>query len=189
MGQKCVALLKTIIGIVVFICAAFFSTYFYFIPKENIFKSIYPGFIYTIGTVIVIFLFKKVPSLLNFIFYCCLMVATYYMIWVLTIYSSYLSFIVGILTAGGGSLITFFLADKYITKVSFNKRNVFIVGGISFFLTLILLYSWNSVYDSPPIEYIFHLQFSQDTIYGEAIFFWQLFVGIKFVLTFQRTNQ
>lgn len=188
MGQKGVALFKTIIGIVVFICAAIFSTYFYFIPKENIFKSIFPGLIYTIGTVINCFLFKKVPSLLNIIFYCCSMVATYYVIWVLTIYSSYLSFIVGILTAGGGSLITFFLADKFITKIPFNKLNVFIVGGISFVLTLIFLYSWNSVYDSPPIEYIFYLPFSHDTIYGEVIFFWQLFVGIKFVFNFQKAN-
>jgi hypothetical protein len=117
------------------------------------------------------------------------MVATYYVIWVLTIYSSYLAFLIGIFTAGVGSLITFFLADKFISEISFNKRNVFIVGGLSFFVTDNLLFSWNYFFDKPPVEYLLKLPFSNDTIYGESIFFWQLFVGIKFVLTLRKANQ
>ena len=119
----------------------------------------------------------------------CLMVLTYYVIWVLTIYSSYVAFIVGIFTAGIGSLITFILADKFITRISFNKRNAFIIGGLSFLVTDILLFSWNSVYDNPPILYIFKLPYSRDIIYGEAIFFWQFLVGIKLVLLLRKSTQ
>jgi hypothetical protein len=182
-------LLKTIIGIAVFIAAAISSTYFYFLPQKNMFASIYPGLMYTCATVIMFLLLGKITSVLKLLYYCCLMIATYYVIWILTIYSSYVAFLTGIFTAGVGSLITFFLADKFITNISFNKRNVFIVGGLSFLVTDILLFSWNSIYDKPPIEYIFKLPYSSDPIYGEVIFFWQLFVGVKFVLTMRKTNQ
>ena len=187
--QHSFTLFKIVIGILIFIAASIASTYIYFIPLKNTFTSIYPGLIYTCATVIVFLLFNKITSLLKLVYYLCLMVVTYYIIWVATIYSSYVAFIVGIFTAGIGSLTTFFLADKFITKISFNKRNVFIIGGLSFLVTDILLFSWNSVYDKPPIEYIFKLPYSSDPIYGEVIFFWQLFVGIKFVLTVRKTNQ
>lgn len=189
MRQDYFALFKTVIGILIFIVASIASTYFYFIPLKSTFALIYPGLIYTSATVIVFLLFNKITSLLKLIYYLCLMVVTYYIIWVTTIYSSYVAFIVGIFTAGIGSLTTFFLADKFITKISFNRRNVFIIGGLSFLVTDILLFSWNSVYDKSPILYIFKLPYSNDTIYGEVIFFWQLFVGIKFVLTVRKTNQ
>lgn len=179
---------KTIVGILIFIAVAIASTYFYFVPPKTNIAVINPGLLYTCATIIVFSIFNKINSLLKMLYYLGLMIVTYFVILILTIYSSYVASIVGILTAGTGSLITFYLADKFITKLSFNKRNVFIVGGLSFLVTDILLISWNSVYNKPPIEYIFKLPYSSDPIYGEVIFFWQLFVGIKLVLTLQRTK-
>ncbi len=184
--QNNFTLFQTIIGITIFIAAAILSTYFYFTPRQNMFISIFPGLIYTSATVIVFLLMKKITSVLNLFYYYCLMIVTYYVIWILTIYSSYGAFLIGILTAGVGSLVTFLLADKFITRIPFNKRNVFIIGGLSFLITDILLFSWNSIFDKAPIEYIFKLAHSDDTIYGEVIFFWQLFVGTKLVLTLKR---
>jgi hypothetical protein len=190
LGQKNFGLFTTTIGIIIFIAAAIASTYFYFKLPKNAFTlaSIYPGVIYACATVVMFLVVNKITSVLNLIYYCCLMIVTYYVIWILTIYSSYIAFFVGIFTAGAGSLIIFFLADKFITKISYNKRNVFIIGGLSFFITDILLFSWNSFFEVSPVEYIFKWP-STDSIYGEVIFFWQLLVGVKLVLTLQKAKQ
>jgi hypothetical protein len=181
--------LKTFIGILVFIFSAIFSTYFYFQPWKTKFEFLVPGIIYTSATIIVLVLMKRTTSILNLIYYYCLMVATYFAIWVLTLCSSYFAFIIGILTAGIGALVTFILVDKFIVRLQFNKWNVFIIGGISFLLTEILIFSWNSNFEYPPILYIFKLPFSNDPIYGEVIFFWQLIVGTKLVLTLRKAGQ
>ena len=189
MRQETFPLFKTIIGVIIFTAAAVSSTYFYFLPHENPFPSIFPGLIYTSATVIMFSISKKITSLLKLVYYYFLMIATYFVIWILTIYSSYFAFLIGIFTAGIGSLTTFYLADKFITKIPFNKRNVFIIGGLSFLVTDILLFSWNPIFEKPPVEYIFKLPDSIDTIYGEVIFFWQLFVGVKLVLTLRKADQ
>lgn len=109
------------------------------------------------------------------------MILTYYGTWIITAYSSYFAFILGIVTVGAGALITFILTKKLITKTSFNRWHVFLIGGLSFFVTDIVLWCFNALIDKSPVAYILDLDSSNNAIYGEVIFFWQLFVGVKLV--------
>lgn len=182
--SKPLLLFKTILGIIIFLTTATISVYYYFVPPPGI-TELLPGLLYTSATIIVFVLFRRTAPIINFLLYYFLMIVTYYAIWIITIYTSYFAFILGIVTAGIGAWITFILTEKLITKTPFNRRNVFIIGGLSFLVTDIVRFSYSD--DSKSIvDYIFNIAPSTDAIYGEVIFFWQLFVGIKLVLILRK---
>lgn len=184
--SKPLLLFKTILGIIIFLTTATISVYYYFVPPPGI-TELLPGLLYTSATIIVFVLFRRTAPIINFLLYYFLMIVTYYAIWIITIYTSYFAFILGIVTAGIGAWITFILTEKLITKTPFNRRNVFIIGGLSFLVTDIVRFSYSD--DSKSIvDYIFNIAPSTDAIYGEVIFFWQLFVGIKLVLALQKPD-
>ncbi|HVX51524.1 MAG TPA: hypothetical protein VHB48_15280 [Chitinophagaceae bacterium] len=172
-------------GVILFMLAAITSTYLYVNSKMS-FTIISPGIIYTSTTILVFVITRKITSILSLLLYYCLMITTYFLIWIATLYSAFFAFIAGILTAGAGALISFALADKFVTRLSFSKRNIFIIGAASFLITDIFIFSFSNAFDKSPIQYIFNLEYSDRTLYAEVIFFWQLLVGAKLVFTLQK---
>ena len=107
-------------------------------------------------------------------------------LWFLTFICSYLGLLTGIISGGLGALITFYLTNKFIAEIKYNKSTLFILGGLSFFVTEILQISFNSTVDKPPFEYFFHIESSVITMFAEVFIFWQTIIGTKLFLTLQK---
>jgi hypothetical protein len=119
--------------------------------------------------------------------YYVLMNLTYVGLYTLTMISFYFGFIVGIFTAGIGTIITFGITSNYIVKIHYKNLNLFIWGGLAFLITDIFHFIFITSYDVTPIEYLFKIEGSISTLFVEVFLFWQLLTGIKLFLTLQKT--
>jgi hypothetical protein len=106
--------------------------------------------------------------------------------WLLTILSSWFGAILGIATAGAGAIITFMLTDRFITSIKYDKAHLFIIGGLAFFITDILYIIFSDAFDKTPIEYIFKVETSPNTLFLELFVFWHTLVGTKLFLTLHK---
>ena len=118
--------------------------------------------------------------------YYLLMNFTYLTLWFLTFICSYLGLLTGIISGGLGALITFYLTNKFIVPIKYNKSTLFILGGLAFLVTEILQIIFNSTVDKYPFEYFFKIESSVMTIFGEVFIFWQTIIGTKLFLTLQK---
>ena len=114
------------------------------------------------------------------------MIITYLIIWLLTLYSSYIAFLCGIITAGTGAVATLMLTDKFITNIKYNKLHVFMVGGFAFLLTDILYFTFRTIFDKTPFEYIFKVESSPEILFIEVFVFWHTLVGAKLFLVLHK---
>jgi len=103
--------------------------------------------------------------------------------WFLTMFSSWFAFLGGIITAGVGAILTFALTNKYIIKFNFDRTRVFSYGGFAFLITDIL--AW--IFEKTPIEYIFKIEGSLDTLFGDVFIFWHLIVGVVLTMSLKKT--
>lgn len=176
---------KLFISIILFLVSGGLSTYLYFSfqGKGGVY---FPGLLYTSTTVIIFLLTKKDFQAKNLLKYYFLMTLTYFIVWLLTMLSSWFVAICGILTAGFGAIATFILTDKFITKIKYNKVHVFIFGGLAFLITNILYFTFSNTYDKTPIEYIFKVKIEPATLFLEFFPFWHILVGTKLFLTLSK---
>jgi len=104
---------------------------------------------------------------------------TYLIVFFITLYTSVLGIVIGIILCGVGALVTFTLTDRFIKKIAYVPRSVFLLGGLGFLINLALLLE--SV--SAAIKPLYEIQGSVYSSFTPAILFWQVIVGIKFSFT------
>lgn len=114
------------------------------------------------------------------------MMLVYLSIWLLTMLSSWFVFIFGPVTAGIGALACFWLTDKFITKIRYDKVHVFLIGALAFVITLILHSIFISSFDKSALEYIFKLEISPSILFMELFIFWHVMVGTKLFFTLSK---
>ncbi|HEX7902325.1 MAG TPA: hypothetical protein VF487_00500 [Chitinophagaceae bacterium] len=176
---------KLFISITLFLVSGGLSTYLYYNLQGK--GGVYfPGIFYTSTTIIIFLLTKRDFQIKNLLKYYFLMLLTYLVVWLLTMLSSWFVVFCGPVTAGVGAIATFILTDKFITKIKYNKIYVFIVGGLAFLLTDILYFTFNNIYDKPPIEYIFKVEIEPAMLFLELFAFWHVLVGTKLFLTLSK---
>jgi len=177
--------IKLFFSVGLFICSGLVSSYLYyqFQEKGGVF---FPGLLYTSTTIIIFVLTKKTFTAKAILTYYLLMNLTYLAIWLLTMLSSWFAFLGGIVTAGAGAIMTFILVDKFIAKIKFNKVNLFIIGGLSFLIIDILYFTFSNSFEKTPIEYIFKVENSPNTLFLEVFVFWHTLVGTKLFLTLNK---
>jgi len=163
------------------------STFLYYRYYDN--GGVYfPGLVYTSSTILIFLLTKKTFGIKKLLIYYLLMNLTYLVIWFLTFLSSWFFWLVGIGTAGVGALVSFILVQKFITPIQFRKGNIFVIGGLAFLLTDILNWVFMGIVDQHPIEYLFKLEFSLETLFMEVFLFWHTVVGLKLFLTLEKSE-
>ena len=101
----------------------------------------------------------------------------YLFVFFITYLSFFLSFIVGLVTAGLGSLIVFVLFDRYIKPISINNRAIFSIGLLSFLFqdAVLFLSKFSDFFNSHVID----TSNSTNHTFAATYFFWQLFVGLR----------
>jgi hypothetical protein len=178
-------LIKLFISVGLFIFSGLASSYLYYqFPESG--GSFFPGLLYTSSTILIFLLTKKTTKTKELLIYYILMNLTYLVIWLLTMLSSWLVLLGGILTAGTGAIITFILVDKFVVNIKFSKANLFMIGGLAFLITDILYFTFGNIYDKTPLEYIFRVATSPNTLFVEVFIFWHTLVGTKLFLTLQK---
>jgi len=179
---------KLFISIALFLVSGILSTWLYhnLQGKGGIY---YPGLIYTTTTV-VIFLLTKTPfEIKNLTIYYFFMIVTYLVIWLLTMLSSWFAAIFGILTAGGGAIITFMLTDRFIKKIKYNRVHLLIIGGLAFVITDILYFIFSNTFGKTPVEHVFKVDNPPATLFLEVFVFWHVLVGTKLFLTLSKSRK
>jgi hypothetical protein len=124
-------LIATITGIVLYLLTGCASAYLFHQPEGNgAVAYLMPGLLFTSATVIVIVLTRTAfrPSIL--LWYVA-MYATYFCVLILTLFSVWFAVVVGIATCGLGALATFWLTDRYIRKMSYDKGWAFTSGALA----------------------------------------------------------
>ena len=173
-SYKTILILKLIVVVLLFLTSGVFSSYLYYYNNNTI-GAFLPAMIYTSCTIVVFVLTGIRISIGNLLMYYLLMMVNYLVIYFLTMFSSWFAPFFGIITAGAGALTSFILTDRFIAKFSFNKRNVFLLGGLSF-LILDIFYM---LLEKQPLEYIYHSDSAVETLFSEIFITWHLLVGVS----------
>jgi len=176
-------LLLDLLIIFLFALSGLLSTYLYFVFSDSG-GYLLPGLLYTSITVLVFVLLRIPFKARNITIYYSLMFFTYLFIWLITLISSWFGFIIGIITAGTGSMISFYITNKFIIEISYNRNRVFAWGSLAFLLTDILYWSGESSFVSD----LLGLEPEPMMLFGEVFFFWHLIVGLN-LLHILRKNQ
>src|SRR5688572_20269433 len=178
-------LLKFFSSIGLFMFSGLLSSYLYYQFQERG-GVLFPGLLFTSSTILIFLLTKKVFTTKKVLTYYLLMNLTYLVIWVLTMLSSWFAALGGIVTAGAGAIMTFILTDKFIVNIKYNKVHLFIIGGLAFLTTDILYFTISNIFEKTPIEYIFKVENSPNTLFLEVFVFWHTLVGTKLFLTLRK---
>lgn len=186
MQTKYLKSIPVIIPALPFIVSGFFSAWLFRRTTDTSLmpNSYLPGLLFT-GTSVLVFIITKTKlTVKKVLMYFPLMYATYLAAFSITFVTGYFSFAVGIITCGLGSLATFMLTDKFITKIQFSKKNIFILGAVAFIINDFLLL--------PPIENLIEPLYiiygEPSTIFSGLFLFWQSIVGIKLVLVLAKSS-
>jgi hypothetical protein len=174
-------------ALLLFLFSGLASSYLYYrsTDTENFNAgALFPGLLYTSVTIIIFAFSKKIYSFKNLLIYYLLMYATYLAAYFLTLCSSWFSFILGNVISGTGAVVTFILTDKYISPLKFSRLKVFIAGGVSFLLVVL----WGLTFEKTPVEYLFGLEGSVNTVYGDVFIFWHSIVGATLYVTMKIKN-
>ena len=177
--------LKTFLAVGLCLLSGLASTYLLYVFQDKG-GFVFPGLLYTSSTVFIFLLASKTFRFDKLMSYYLLMNFTCLTLWFLTFICSYLGLLTGIISGGIGALITFYLTNKFIVPIKYNKSTLFILGGLAFFITEILQIIFNSTVDKYPFEYFFKIESSVMTIFGEVFIFWQIIIGTKLFLTLQK---
>jgi hypothetical protein len=173
---------KTILGAGLFLFSGIVSIYLYLLLSKSG-GGIFPGLFYTSATVALFLVFNKKLSLVNLMAYYVLMNILYVILYFATFYSATLGFLVGIFTAGIGAIVSFILANRFITPIEFSKVKVFCIGASAFIVTDIFHFSLIYFFDRAFTEIAFGIEQAPSTLFCEVFLFWHLFVGVKLILT------
>jgi hypothetical protein len=147
-----------------------------------------PGVLYTTVSLFLFYITKKKVQTKKKLTYCILMILLYITVFLVTVLSSYFVFVIGILTAGLGSLLSFELTNRYITPLKYKKSIAFTLGGLSFLLAEILHFTINNIFKVTPLEYFFQVENSPITLLLEVFVFWQTIVGTKLFLELNKAQ-
>jgi hypothetical protein len=168
--------IPTIAAFLLFSLSGLLSVFLYF-SFSGADGFIFPGLLYTSSTVL-LFAALKIPFTAKKItWYYFLMIATYLGIWLITLISSWFGVIMGIVTAGTGSMITFYLTDRFIKRIAYDRNIVFAWGSLAFLLTDILY--WSSPADGSPYCDWVEIESEPAALFGEVFFPWHVIVGLN----------
>lgn len=175
-------LIATITGIVLYLLTGFLSAYLFHRPDDSgTVAYLMPGLLFTSATVIV-FVLARTAFSTNILLWYVAMYATYFCVLLITLLSVWFAVIVGIATCGLGALATFWLTDRYIRKMSYNKGRAFISGALAFILNDLLTLT-------PAFDFLmsfFKIDHNINTVFAGTFLFWQSIVGIKLLLALKR---
>ncbi len=157
---------------ILFILCASTSTYIFHLDDDYIFyTSIFPGLLFILTTIICSTFIGKLAlkPTLEFIGLAFLL---YLIVFYVTFVSSYLAFVVGIITGGFGSMLYFALYNDFIRTINYNKKIVFALGSLAFIINALVLFT--------PIRSIDSGFFSKDITgnFSTTFFIWQCIIGI-----------
>jgi len=167
-----------------FASAGLLSTYLYFVFSDSA-GFLLPGLLYTSTTILVFVLLGISFNARNITIYYFLMFFTYLFIWLITLISSWFGFIIGIITAGTGSMISFYITNKFILEISYNSNRIFAWGSLAFLLTDILYWSGESSFVSD----LLGLEPEPMMLFGEVFFFWHIIVGLNLLYILRKNQQ
>jgi hypothetical protein len=160
-----------------FLLSGFLSAYIYYTYSHAVWM-LNPGIVYTSATVIVFILTQTTFTIRNLLIYYLLMVLTYLVIFIITVYSSWVAVICGHFTAAAGALLSCMLVNKFIKPIQYNKWRIAGAGALSFLLTVLLKIVFSSFTDKFPLEFIFKPATELAPFWAEVFIFWQLLTGM-----------
>jgi hypothetical protein len=177
---------KLLPAVALFLISGIGSSILYYKFQAS-FGGFVPGIFYTCSTIAIFSSVKETFQIKKLLIYFGLMNLTYLAALLLTFFSFYFGFLAGIVTGGLGAIVSFMLANKYVVGIQFNKKSIFIWGGVPFIITDILYWVSNSLYDTTPCDYLFKIDISPGVLFFEVFIFWHVLVGTKLFLTVWRS--
>ena len=179
--------LKRCFCLLLLLLTGFISAYFYYTyPDAGWLLN--PGVFYTSATVLIFFLTHTSYTIRNLLIYYLLMVLTYMIVYILTLYSSWFVLICGHFTAAAGSLLSFMLVNKFIKPIQYNKWLIAGAGALSFLLTVLQKIVFSFYTDKWPLEFIFKPANERSPFYAEVFIFWQVLTGICLFTVLEKTR-
>jgi len=177
------SLSKTLSLCLLFLISGFISSFLYYTQLDcgGVF---YPGILFTITTLLVFRILRIPLQRKRAVIYFILMNVVYLGMWFLTIFTVWVSFITGILTAGGGSLLIFKVINSYITKCSYSETVAFSLGGLAFLIVDILYWS----FETAPMQYLVNVNDFEGT-FGDVFIFWHSIVGTYLIFRLRKNEK